>query len=189
LADFDYWHEKVALTKYAHDLVADGWEVGLSVKAARLDDEEPLGGEHPRPLDGEFENSFNAAPIPGVTAFRYKFYRDTPGNIDLVARRDGAMLVVEGKGRSATNRRGAVAQMVGAHMLERRPGRSDIRYAILLPGGDSATAANSERAEIARWNRALRNHGDLQWIEVYRISRKDGTVVRGEWPPAELGVE
>jgi len=177
---FDYWHEKVALTKLANDLAANGWEVGLSVNPKRFDDNQPLAGAKRSVLDDEFQRRFDAEPSPGETQFRYRFYRDQPGHLDLVARRGGSIVVVEGKGRSAANRRGAIAQMVGALMLERRPDRLDIRYAILLPGA-SPEDSPEDVAESLRWDRALRNFGGLDWLEINRISRASGTVRTDSW--------
>lgn len=181
LRPFDFWHEKVSLTQFAHKLMSDGWpEVSLSVPPGRIDDGKPLDGKPPQDLGDEFRSKFDAEPIAGETAFRYNFYRDQPGYFDLVARRDGEAFIVEGKGRSATNRRGAIAQMVGSHVLERRAGRSDLRYAILLPGGTSPGQDDEDAAEVRRWDRALRNFGGIDWIEVHRISR-DGVIVRDDW--------
>ncbi len=47
---------------------------------------------------------------------------------------------------SATNRRGAVAQLVGVLTLERRTDRAELAYAVLVPDGGA-------------WDRALRNRG------------------------------
>ena len=180
-APFDYWHEKVALTKLANDLSGAGWEVGLSVNPKRLDDGKPLESAKRHTLDDEFQSKFDEPLVAGKPAFRYSFYKDLPGYFDLAARRDNEWLLVEGKGRSASNRRGAVAQMIGTHSLERRPGRTDIRYAILVPGEDLERDGQADRDEVHRWDRALRNFGRLDWIEVLRIARLTGLVSADSW--------
>lgn len=128
-----------------------------------------------------FQDRFDAEPVQGETPFRYGFYRDQPGYFDLVARRDGSTLVVEAKGRSATNRRGAVAQMLGSLVMERRSDRADIRYAILLPGRSADDSSQEDLVDVRRWDAALRNHGQLDWIEVYRVSRRHGVISRDRW--------
>jgi hypothetical protein len=180
-AAFDYWHEKVALTKLANDLFDGGWEVGLSVDPRRLEDKKPLAGATRHTLDDEFQSRFNEPLVAGQPAFRYNFYKDLPGYFDLAARRNGKWLLVEGKGRSASNRRGAIAQMVGTHFLERRPDRPEIRYAILLPGEDAESDAQADRDEVRRWDQALLNNGGLDWIEVLRIARLTGVVSSDTW--------
>lgn len=109
-------------------------------------------------LDAEFERRFNDEL---EWSFRYNFYYDHPGNFDLVARREGRVLIVDAKGRSATNRRGAIAQMIGNLSLARDPSKSERRYAILLPEG-------------AAWDKAMRNHGGLDWLEVPHRRRETG---------------
>jgi hypothetical protein len=164
LLPFDYHHEKVALTQMAHWLAEQGWDAKLSVPPKKATGGEDLGGLDPVPLDEAFVERFNGEDW----RYRYNFYRDQPGHFDLVARKDGQTLIVDGKGRSATNRRGAVAQMVGGLTLVRQPDRTDLRYAILAPDG-------------AAWDAALRNTGGLGWIELYRIDASGGTITQDNW--------
>jgi hypothetical protein len=168
LRDFDFHHEKVALTRMAHWLTVEGWtEVRLSVTPRSLL-EPTLIGKDPLPLDADFEDRFNTN-----WRYRYNFYRDQPGNFDLVARRSTETLIVEGKGRSAGNKRGAVAQMVGGLSLLRDPTRADWRFAILIPEGPV-------------WDRALINHGGLDWLELYRIEADPpGNIRRDAWSAHE----
>lgn len=166
LLPFDYHHEKVALTRMAHWLITDGWDAQLSVRPDRAYSGADLGGQSPEPLNDEFKARFDSDE---EWRYRYKFYRDQPGNFDLVARRGDETLVVEAKGRSSTNRRGAVAQVVGSLTLSRRPNFDPIRYAVLLPDGPS-------------WDAAIQNTGGLEWIELYRISAEaPGTITQDDW--------
>ena len=166
LKPFDFHHEKVALTQMAHWLIEQGWIARLSVRPDQAFADGDLGGVPPLPLDDEFEARFNS---PDKWRYRYTFYRDQPGNFDLVARKGGETLIVEGKGRSASNRRGAVAQMIGSLVLTRRTDREAIRYAVVLPNDSS-------------WDPALRNTGDLEWLELFRIdAARPGTITRDDW--------
>jgi hypothetical protein len=163
LRDFDFHHEKIALTRMAHWLIADGWsEVKLSVPPRSIEPDRPLVGEDPLPLDDAFVQRFNTD-----WRYRYNFYRDQPGNYDLVARRGSEMLVVEGKGQSAGNKRGAVQQMVGGLSLQRDLAKGSWRYALLIPEGSV-------------WDRALTNHGGLDWLELYRIEADPPGNIRGD---------
>ena len=161
--DFDYHHEKVALTRFGQWLLDQGWsEVLLSVVPASVDIDRPLRGLPVQELDDVFISRFN-----DERNYRYTFYRDNPGNFDLVAKREGEILIVEGKGQSAKSKRGAVGQIVGALTLERRVDRPTFSYAILIPDGSG-------------WDNALGNHGGLDWLSIYRIS-ESGVVTRGSW--------
>lgn len=166
--DFDYHHEKVALVKLARDLLAEGWpEVRLSVSHQRLD-EADLDGVDPeevRPFDDAFVSEFNT-----TDELRYQFYRDEPGRIDLVARKPGRTLLVEAKGQSARNRVGAVEQLIGRMLLLQDPHRDDRDYAILVPD---------------TWDSVLpSSRPSLDWLHVFRISARDGSIERGRWPSA-----
>lgn len=166
LRPFDYHHEKVALTRMAHWLIADGWDAQLSVQPGRAYAGGDLGGLAPEPLSDEFKARFNS---PEEWRYRYTFYRDQPGNFDLVARRGDETLIVEAKGRSASNRRGAVAQTIGSLTLSRRSGHGRVRYGLLLPDGPA-------------WDSALTNAGELGWVELYRISAEEpGEITQDDW--------
>ena len=166
LMPFDYHHEKVALTRMAHWLLDEGWdEAKLSVRPKDAFAADSLKGVDPLEMGEEFIQRFDGEDW----RYRYNFYRDQPGNFDLVARKGTETLIVESKGRSSTNRRGAVAQMIGSLTLVRLPDRDSIRYAILLP-------------EDRAWDSALRNTGGLDWIELYRIeAREPGTITQHRW--------
>lgn len=164
LRPFDYHHEKVALTQMAHWLAGQGWEARLSVPPAKVADLSEAGIAPPD-LDDAFVAQFDGEDW----RFRYRFYRDNPGNFDLVARRDGRTLIVDGKGQSATNKRGAVAQMVGSLTLARDPSQSDRDYAILVPEGPA-------------WDKALGNYGQLEWLGLYRIeAAPPGKIRQDAW--------
>jgi hypothetical protein len=171
LRDFDYHHEKVALTRMAQWLKTEGWsEVKLSVSPKALSADGDLVGKEPMSLDAAFVTRFNAD-----WRYRYNFYRDEPGNFDLVARRAEETLIVEGKGQSAGNKRGAIAQMVGSLSLERDPLKPNRRYAILIPDGPV-------------WDKGLRNHGGLTWLELYRIeANRPGNIRQDSWTNYETG--
>ena len=157
----------------AHWLLEQGWdEVKLSVPPSAIDTGEALTGVDPVPLDDAFEERFNS---PNNWRYRYTFYRDQPGNYDLVARRRGQLLIVDGKGQSVTNKRGAVAQMIGGLVLRRDVARGDRRYAILIPEGGVCDAA-------------LENFGGLDWIELYRIqAAPPGEIRQDTWSAYEVG--
>lgn len=166
LQPFDFHHEKVALTRMAGWLLEQGWEEAkLSVSPKRAFSSDPLEGVDPVEMNDEFIQRFNGEDWK----YRYNFYRDQPGNFDLVARKGDETLIVESKGRSSSNRRGAVAQLVGALTLVRDSGRASIRYAILVPDDPA-------------WDSALRNAGGLEWIELYRIgAAPPGSIAQDEW--------
>lgn len=164
LLPFDYHHEKTALTRMAYWLMESGWEeVKLSVPPKHAFFSDPLGGLDPTVMDDAFVQRFNGDDWQ----FRYNFYHDRSGNFDLVARKGDETLILEGKGRSASNRRGAVAQMIGSLVLVRRPNDGSVRHGILIPDGPA-------------WDSTLRNTGGLDWIELYRI---------GAAPPGEIEVD
>ena len=174
LRPFDYHHEKVALTRLARWLAEQGWEVGLSVSPKKAASDGELGGEAPVEMDDEFIRRFNS---DDEWRFRYTFYYDQPGNFDLVARRDGVVLIVEAKGRSATNKRGAIARLIGGLSLERDPAKSGRRYAILLPEGPA-------------WDKWLRNYGGLDWLQIYRIGAPaPGEIREDSWANYEHTAE
>src|SRR5687768_10511154 len=124
---FDYHHEKTALVALARWLEADGWrEIRLSVAAVSVNDAGGLVGVVPPAIDDAFIEQFNLHPT-----HRYTFYRDEPGRIDLVAKRDGVTLLVEAKGKSVSNRRGAIEQLIGRLVLLQEPDRAELRYGLL----------------------------------------------------------
>ena len=165
---FDYHHEKTALVALARWLTSERWsEVGLSVPTASVDATGELGGVAPPEIDEAFIERFNTHP-----RHRYTFYRDEPGRIDLVARRDEITLLVEAKGKSVANRRGAIEQLIGRLVLLRQPERADIEYGVLIP--DS-------------WEPVLPTSRDsLDWISVFRVTPA-GAITRGGWPATEAG--
>jgi hypothetical protein len=166
LLPFDYHHEKVALTRMAHWLIAAGWDAQLSVRPDRAFSDGDLGGLAPEQLSEDFKARFNS---DDDWRYRYTFYRDQPGNFDLVARRGDDTLIVDAKGRSSTNRRGAVAQMIGSLTLSRRNGSDRVRYGILIPDGSS-------------WDAALVNTGGLDWVELYRMGAAEpGDITQDDW--------
>ena len=137
----------------------------LSVRPDQAFSTDSLLGLDPIVMDDAFVQRFDSEDWH----YRYNFYRDQPGNFDLVARKGDERLILEGKGRSASNRRGAVAQMVGSLTLIRRPDLDSIRYAVLLPDDPG-------------WDAALRNTGGLDWIELYRISASHpGEITVDKW--------
>ena len=71
---------------------------------------------------------------------RYRVYYDTPGNIDLVARKSDEVWVMEAKGLIARgNARAAVAQAIGQIVLYMTPSEPTLRYAIILPEDERFT--------------------------------------------------
>jgi hypothetical protein len=185
---FDYHHEKVALTQVGHWLKQHGWEdVWPSVPPAEAFGDGPKTPLELQRLDADLVTKFNSDDEK-LWRTRYTFYRDSPGNLDLVARRRGELLILDGKGRSATNKRGAVAQMVGGHVLARRHELTHVMYAIVIPGradedpeeGPPALV-EAEAQAIHTWDRALRNTGGLDWIRIFRVSRRKGIVTEDNW--------
>lgn len=161
--DLDYHHEKIALIRLAQHLMRQGWpEVRLSAREGSLASD-CLDGIDPGDLEGvdlhsdaifseKFRQNFDRDET-----FRYKFYGDRPGGIDLVARRRDEVLLVEAKGRSRRDRRGGVYELIGRLVASRTDddGRS---YGILIP--------DTWRAVLPAQRPSLR------WLTVFLIERE-----------------
>ena len=160
--DVDYHHEKYALVALSHYLRdVEGWpRVLVSVVPESLDEPDGPRGLVPPVIDAERDQT--------DPTYRYNFYTDIGGRIDLVAAKPGHALLVEAKGKSAPVPAG-VEQLIGRTILAMEPGRSDRTYAILIP-------------DDPRWLRVVQaaRHPVLSQIRVYAISHK-ADIRRCEW--------
>lgn len=126
-ASVEYRYEKygaIALSRWFRD---KGYEVKLSVPGpiSELRKRTDLGGIDPPDL-----SKFNTKD----RRTRYTIYYDSPGHIDLVARNDNEIWIIEAKG--ITKGRGApgtVAEAIGQIVLLVDPEFVDYRYGVLLP--------------------------------------------------------
>ena len=124
--DIDYRHEKFAVIKVARSLSQQGFEVGISVPGPvqELSRRTKLGGLG--------IPSFSTSDMR-IPEHRKRVYYDTPGTIDLVARKSDEVWVMEAKGLSARgNARAAVAQAIGQIVLYMTPSEPTLRYAIIF---------------------------------------------------------
>lgn len=160
--DVDYHREKYGLVALAHYLTdVEGWPtVRLSVAAESLDAPGGMNGLLPPTIDPERDRA--------DSRYRYVFYTDIGGRIDLVAAKPGHALLVEAKGRSAKVQAG-IEQLIGRTILSIEPGRLDRSYAILIPG-------------LPSWLRVVQTarHPALSQIGVYTVS-PNGVIGRCAW--------
>ena len=169
---FGYHHEKIALVKLAQHLSRNGWhEVLLSVRPDSLAGE--LEGLDPATLHGvnlasdelfgpEFRELFD-----NDLKHRYEFYGDKPGGIDLVARRYDELLLVESKGESKRDRKGAVYELIGRQVAARLD--DDPRsFGILIP--DTWRVVLPTRSKL------------LEWLKIYLIERETGRITEAQLP-------
>ncbi len=160
--DVDYHREKYGLVALAHYLTdVEGWPtVRLSVAAESLDALGGMNGLLPPMIDPERDRA--------DSRYRYVFYTDIGGRIDLVAAKPGHALLVEAKGRSAKVQAG-IEQLIGRTILSIEPGRSDRSYAILIP-------------DLPSWMRMVQTarHPALSQIRVYTVS-PNGVIGRCAW--------
>jgi hypothetical protein len=133
----------------------------LSVDPESLDRETPVFVERP---------VIDVARHTADPRYKYNFYIDRGGRIDLVARRAGVTILVEGKGRSANPVAGLEA-VVGRCVLamEAEPSPS-LEYGICIPD----TPQWTKPVELGR-------HPVLRRIHVFLVA-ENGDVRRGEWP-------
>jgi len=168
---FGFHHEKIALIKLAQHLGRQGWaQVLLSVKPTSLDGE--WEGVDPAALnevdlksDEIFSPAFRSL-FDNDLHHRYKFYRDNPGGIDLVARRGNELLLVEAKG-TGRDRKGALDQLIGRQVSMRMDG--DPRsFGILVP--------NTWAGILPPWRQSL------AWLKVFLIERDSGAIEEARLP-------
>jgi hypothetical protein len=162
----DYHREKYGLVALANHLTREGWqEVLLSVRPETL--ETTLEGIAVPVLD----------PVRDATdeKYKYNFYIDRGGRIDLVARRDGKLLLVEAKGTSSKPDSG-VEQLVGRTIMHMDPSREDRSYAILVP---------DHPAWLAVLGR-VHHHPSLTSVAVFLVSR-EGVIRMGHWGQSPEG--
>jgi len=131
----EYRYEKYGAICLANWFISRGFEVGLSVPGPITDlrKRESIGGIVPPELS-EFDTNDPQT--------RYKIYYDTPGNIDLVARNNEKIWVIEAKG--LTKGRGApgsIAEAIGQITMLIDLNLNDYIYGILLPKEDRYTNA------------------------------------------------
>lgn len=168
---FGFHHEKIALIKLAQHLGNQGWsEVMLTVKPTSLGGE--WEGVDPTTLDGVdfmsdevFSPAFRSL-FDNDLEHRYKFYRDNPGGIDLVARRGDELLLVEAKG-TGRDRKGALDQLIGRQVglhMDDDP-RS---FGILIP--------DTWKGILPPWRPSL------AWLKVFLIEQESGDIEEAELP-------
>lgn len=175
---FGYHHEKIALIRLAQHLKRAGWtEVFLSVRPDSLSS--GLVGIDPASLDGVdlaadglFSDTFQESFNDDLT-YRYNFYGDKPGGIDLVARKGDDLLLVEAKGESRErDRKGAVYELIGRQVATRLD--DDPRtFAVLIP--DTWQAVLPMRTK------------SLDWLIVYLIERESGHITEARLPESGDG--
>jgi hypothetical protein len=171
--DLNFHHEKIALIRLAQHLLGSGWtEVRLSVPPQDIRADR-LGGLDAADLDGvdmsssglfddEFRRRFNEH-----LTFRYDFYGDSPGGVDLVARSRDGLLLVEAKGQSRRDRKGGVYELIG-RQVALRSDDDDRRFAILIP--------DTWRPVLPPWRPSL------DWLTVFLIERETGAIEETKLP-------
>lgn len=165
----DYHHEKYAVVALARYLVdVEGWSTVLvGVRPDSLDAPDgPVG--HQVPL-------IDAQQDTADPRYRYNFYTDT-GGIDLVATKDGQVLLVEAKGKSAKGSVG-IEQLVGRTVLAMKPDRPDYSYAVLMPDLPHLlrmveSASNTILSQIRVF--VISPSGDIRRVEWGRAPSTDG---------------
>jgi hypothetical protein len=126
-ASIEHRYEKygaIALSRWFRN---NGYEVKLSVPGpiAELRNRNDMGGIDPPDLS-KFDTKDRRT--------RYTIYYDSPGHIDLVARNDDEVWIIEAKGLTeGRGAPGAVAEAIGQIILLVDPEFVDYRYGILLP--------------------------------------------------------
>jgi hypothetical protein len=157
--DVDYFREKYALVALAEYLRGAGWDVLLSVPPRSL----VVGAAHegiPPPLiDAELDRVDER--------YRYNFYTDIGGRVDLVGWRKDEVLLIEGKGTSAKPQ-AALEQLVGRMILWMEPDRPELKYGIAIPDHRAwlkvvARASHPILHQIAVF--AIDGRGDVRVIE------------------------
>lgn len=126
----EFRYEKFAAIALSQWFTGRGYEVCLSVPGPIEDliERDELGGVRPPELSAE---DF-ADPQR-----RYEIYYDSPGNVDLVARRGEELWLVEAKGLAkGGSAPGTIAQAIGQVVMMMAPGIPALRYGILLPRED-----------------------------------------------------
>jgi hypothetical protein len=123
----EYRYEKYGAISLSKWFIEKGYEVRLSVPGpvGELTSREPLGGIEPPDL-----SQFNMLD----PQTRYDIYYDSPGRIDLVARKDNEIWLIEAKG--LTKGRGApgtIAEAIGQIVILIDPELISYNYGILLP--------------------------------------------------------
>ncbi len=169
---FGFHHEKIALIKLAQHLGRQGWsEVMLSVRPTSLDGQ--WDGIDPSTLedvdlasDEIFSPAFRSL-FDNDLHHRYKFYGDKAGGIDLVARRDDELLLVEAKGESERDRKGALDQLIG-RQVSIRIDNDPRSFGILIPDTWSAILPSTRQS--------------LAWMKVFLIERESGAIEETQLP-------
>jgi hypothetical protein len=169
MSGIDYTREKYALVKLAEWLESDAggrWATYLSVDPDSLGRETLVFVERP---------VIDVARHEADPRYKYTFYTDRGGRIDLVAKRAGVTMLIEGKGGSANPVAGLEA-IVGRGVLTMgAEPNATLEYGICIP-------------DTARWTDQLARgrHPVLRRIHVFLVA-ENGEVRRGDWPNAALG--
>jgi len=129
--EMDHRFEKYAVIAVARWFRENGYEVGISVPGS------------PRELVQR--DALSGLEIPSITEndllnpkHRYEVYYDTPGCIDLVARNNEEVWLIEAKGiTEGGSAPGSVAQAVGRVVLLMTSAETRLRYAMVVPRQES----------------------------------------------------
>ena len=121
-----YWFEKYAVIAVAKWFKKKGFEVRISVpgKVKSLVNSNLGGLEIPEITDEDFNNPQR----------RYTIYYDSPGTIDLVARNERQLWIIQAKGiTKRSNAPGDIAQAIGQVVLLMAQSEPSVHYGLILP--------------------------------------------------------
>ena len=121
-----YWFEKYAVIAVGKWFEQKGFEVRISVpgKVKNLMHSDLGGLTIPEIADEDFNNPQH----------RYTVYYDSPGTIDLVARNESQLWVVQAKGvTKRSNAPGDIAQAVGQIVLLMTQSEPSVYYGLIFP--------------------------------------------------------
>jgi hypothetical protein len=121
-----YWYEKYAVIAVGNWFKEKGFDVRISVpgKINKLMNSNLGGKTIPKVTTEDFKNPQR----------RYTIYYDSPGTIDLVARKKSELWIIQAKGISTrSNAPGMIAQAIGQIVLLMTQSELPIQYGLIFP--------------------------------------------------------